>query len=68
MKFTKTALAVAMVSLVAAPVAHLRRRGYVLLDVQFSNPHLEQFGVVEIPREGYMERLKAALEAAVRWE
>jgi len=44
-------------------VEHLRDRGFTLLDVQFTNPHLEQFGVLEIPREQYLARLDAALEA-----
>lgn len=46
----------------AALVDRMRRRGYSLLDVQFSTPHLEQFGVVEIPRSAYLERLASALE------
>ena len=46
---------------------HLRRRGYVLLDTQFSNPHMEQFGIVEIPLHDYMERLRPALGRKVGW-
>ncbi len=48
-------------------VEHLRARGYHLLDVQFVNPHLAQFGVVETPRVRYLERLAEALGAGVSW-
>lgn len=48
-------------------VEHLRARGYTLLDVQFVNPHLVQFGVEEIPNEEYLQRLAEALEADVTW-
>ncbi len=50
-----------------ALVEHLRRRGFEVLDVQFVNPHLEQFGVVEVPREAYLSRLEAALRGGDRW-
>jgi leucyl/phenylalanyl-tRNA---protein transferase len=49
---------VALVALVDV----LRRNGYVLFDVQFTNEHLKQFGVVEIPRAHYKIRLEEALE------
>jgi leucyl/phenylalanyl-tRNA---protein transferase len=49
---------VALVTLVEV----LKRNGFVLFDVQFTNPHLKQFGVVEIPRKHYKLRLEAALE------
>jgi leucyl/phenylalanyl-tRNA---protein transferase len=45
----------------------LRCCGFVLFDVQLSNPHLEQFNVVELPREKYMERLHEALHVEVHW-
>jgi leucyl/phenylalanyl-tRNA--protein transferase len=45
----------------------LRERGFTLFDVQFTNPHLEQFGVVEIPRDAYMRQLTVALTLDVRW-
>ncbi len=48
-------------------VHHLRRRGFALLDVQFSNPHLEQFGIVEVSRERYLERLGAATAKEIEW-
>ncbi len=43
-------------------VAHLQARGYVLLDTQYTTPHLERFGCIEISREEYEARLEAALE------
>lgn len=42
--------------------ARLIDRGYVLLDAQFHNPHLTQFGLVEISRDAFKARLKAALK------
>ncbi len=46
-----------------ALVDRMLRRGYQLLDVQFSTPHLDRFGVVEISRDAYLEMLRTALEA-----
>lgn len=51
----------------AALVEHLRSRGFLLFDVQLSNPHLEQFGVVELPRHEFLHRLAEALSAEVTW-
>lgn len=48
-------------------VEHLRTRGFELLDVQFWNPHIAQFGCVEIPRAEYLERLKRATARSVAW-
>lgn len=48
-------------------VRHLRAIGVVLLDTQFSNPHMEQFGLIEIPKREYRKRLKAALEVNAAW-
>ena len=36
-------------------VHHLRRRGFVLLDAQLENPHLDQFGAVSMPRRAYLD-------------
>lgn len=44
-------------------VARLRAGGYRLLDTQFVTGHLETFGVEEVPREQFHERLKLALQA-----
>jgi leucyl/phenylalanyl-tRNA--protein transferase len=48
-------------------VERMRKRRYTLLDVQFTTPHLEQFGVVEIPRDEYLRRLGRALELDCRF-
>ncbi|NLE61280.1 MAG: leucyl/phenylalanyl-tRNA--protein transferase [Planctomycetes bacterium] len=48
------------VALVAL-VERMRSRGFTLLDVQFTTPHLQRFGAVEISRDEYLERLKDAL-------
>ncbi len=50
------------VALVAL-VEHLRRRNFLLLDSQFINDHVRQFGAIEIPRVEYLRRLRAALKA-----
>lgn len=39
----------------------LREGGATLLDVQWSTPHLESLGVVEIPRREYQARLAEAI-------
>lgn len=43
-------------------VERLRRGGFALLDTQFVTPHLASFGAVELPREEYLGRLRAALK------
>lgn len=47
--------------------AHLRRRGFVLLDTQFWTPHLGSLGAVEIARDAYRERLARAVELDAAW-
>ena len=42
-------------------IARLRHGGFVLLDTQFLNPHLVQFGCHEISRDTFQERLQHAL-------
>lgn len=54
---TTDASKVALVEL----VARLRIGGFVLLDTQFVNDHLKQFGVEEITRTAYKTRLRQAL-------
>lgn len=49
------------VALVAL-VERLKKSGYTLLDTQYANEHLAQFGVMEIPRMQYLRRLEKALE------
>jgi leucyl/phenylalanyl-tRNA---protein transferase len=48
-------------------VNHLRARAFTLLDTQFSNPHMEQFGLHEIPRATYLKRLRSALKKPCTW-
>jgi leucyl/phenylalanyl-tRNA---protein transferase len=45
-----------------ALVERLRARGFVLLDTQWTTPHLQQFGTFEIPRHEYLWRLEHALK------
>ncbi len=42
-------------------VVHLKKKGYLLLDAQIMNPHLEKLGAVEIAHEEYMFLLAEAL-------
>lgn len=48
-------------------VRQLRAGGYTLLDVQYANPHLEQFGVMEISQDEYERRLHHALRTETTW-
>jgi leucyl/phenylalanyl-tRNA---protein transferase len=48
-------------------VHHLRRRGFVLLDAQLSNHHLEQFGTYLMPRAEYLAILERHGEGDVPW-
>lgn len=42
-------------------VSHLKKQGFVLLDTQFTTPHLERFGTIEINRKDYEKLLEKAL-------
>lgn len=42
-------------------VERLRAREFLLLDTQWTTPHLERFGALEIPREDYLEQLGQAV-------
>ena len=44
-------------------MARLRHGGFKLLDAQFSNEHLRQFGVTEVPRVDFQGRLANAIAA-----
>jgi len=44
-------------------MARLRHGGFRLLDAQFSNEHLRQFGVIDVPRIDFQRRLADALAA-----
>ena len=54
------------VALVAL-VARLRAGGAMLLDVQWSTPHLASLGAVEIPRDDYLARLDRAIHLPDAW-
>jgi leucyl/phenylalanyl-tRNA--protein transferase len=45
-------------------VARLRAGGFHLLDAQFTNDRLRQFGIHEISREQFQQRLQRALGTA----
>ena len=48
-------------------VERLRAGGFVLLDSQYTNPHMAQFGLEEIPAAAYERRLAAALRVEAQW-
>ncbi len=43
-------------------VKRMNERGFILLDTQYSNPHLVTLGCVEIPHREYMQRLQKAIQ------
>jgi leucyl/phenylalanyl-tRNA---protein transferase len=51
---------IALVSLVEI----LKEAGYVLLDTQYVNEHLKQFGVASFSKRSYMTKLEKALKAS----
>lgn len=54
------------VALVAL-VERLRAGSFLLLDTQWTTPHLERFGAFEIPRADYLKLLAGALERDARF-
>ena len=48
-------------------VEHLNRCGFRLLDVQFTTPHLERFGCIELERSEFLARLERAVSMGPRW-
>jgi leucyl/phenylalanyl-tRNA---protein transferase len=48
-------------------VEHLRRRGYSLLDVQWTNSHTRSLGASDLPRAEYLRRLKQVTQQAVEF-
>lgn len=51
----------------AALLAHLRARGFLLCDIQMVTPVTLRFGAVEIPSREYRKRLQQALALTVPW-
>jgi leucyl/phenylalanyl-tRNA---protein transferase len=45
-----------------ALVEHLRAKKFALLDTQWTTPHLEKFGAIEIARAQYLKVLRRAVE------
>ena len=43
-------------------VERLRERSFILLDTQFTTPHLKRFGAIDVPRKRYETMLAQALE------
>ena len=41
--------------------ARLKAGGFTVLDTQFTNTHLEQFGIYEIPQEEYETLIKTEM-------
>lgn len=48
-------------------VAHLRSRGFELLDAQLANHHTAQFGMYEMPRGEYLAKLAAVCNTPISW-
>ncbi|NTV93035.1 MAG: leucyl/phenylalanyl-tRNA--protein transferase [Chlorobiaceae bacterium] len=48
-------------------VMRLKERGYLLLDAQIMNPHLQKLGAVEIDHDEYMLQLDCALGKKIRF-
>jgi len=46
-------------------VAHLRKRGYRLMDIQQWTSHTGRLGAMEVPREEYLRRLEQAVKLPV---
>jgi leucyl/phenylalanyl-tRNA--protein transferase len=44
---------------------YLLRRGFSLLDTQWTTPHLRRFGAIDIPKAQYMAALRKAIESGV---
>jgi leucyl/phenylalanyl-tRNA---protein transferase len=51
----------------AVLVEHLRERGFTVLDVQFPNRHLEQFGLHLVSRASFLTQLATATAHAATW-
>ncbi len=52
----------------AALVARLNQRGFILLDTQFLTSHLVSLGAIEIPHRAYAARLRRALALPCRFD
>ncbi len=48
-------------------IQHCTDRGFSVIDTQFVNPHLEQFGVTEIETERYLDLLDKVADQEISW-
>ena len=48
-------------------VASLKQEGFVLLDSQFPNKHLVQFGAIDITRKDFKNRLSFAINREAKF-
>jgi len=48
-------------------VQRMSQKGFLLLDTQWSTPHLKQFGCEDIPRSRYMRQLERALSLHLKF-
>lgn len=48
-------------------VGRLKIKGFKLLDSQFRNPHLDQFGLYEMPQDEYVAKMQAGLQDRVEF-
>ena len=48
-------------------VERLRRRGFLLLDTQFTTEHLKRFGAVDMPRARYEKMLQEAISGVAEF-
>lgn len=48
-------------------VERLKEKGFVLLDTQFTTPHLIRFGAIDVPRKRYEMMLAVALEGTAHF-
>lgn len=49
-------------------IQHCTQRGFIAIDTQFVNPHLEQFGVTEIETERYLDLLDEVADEHLSWD
>ena len=48
-------------------VANLKNNGFILLDAQFPNPHLNQFGAYEVTKKVFKEKLENAIKVSLHF-
>lgn len=48
-------------------IQHCQRLGFSVIDTQFTNPHIQQFGVIEIPLDHYLELLERLRDEPISW-